>query len=94
MEVFDSSACSHKWIGYWYHARMELTETQYEHIAPLLPLQRGNMRVSKLHVINAILYVAELGCKWRECPVSVRAVAHHLHPDDSLVEERGPQLGV
>ena len=44
---------------------MELTKAQYERIAPLLPVQRGNVRVSNLHVLNAILYVAEHGCKWR-----------------------------
>ena len=43
---------------------MELTEAQYEQIAPLLPVQRGNVRVSNLKVLNAILYVAEHDCKW------------------------------
>ena len=47
---------------------MELTEAQYEHIAPLLPVQRGNVRISNRHVLNAILYVAEHGCKWRGLP--------------------------
>ena len=40
---------------------MELTEAQYERIAPLLPVQRGNVRVSNLQVLNAILYVAGHG---------------------------------
>ncbi len=47
---------------------MELTEAQYERIASLLPVQRGNVRVSNLQVLNAILYVAEHGCKWRGLP--------------------------
>ena len=47
---------------------MELTETQYEHIAPYLQMQRGNVRGSNLHVLNVILYVAEHGCKWRGVP--------------------------
>ena len=47
---------------------MELTEAYYEHIAPLLPVQRGNVRVSNLHGLNAILYVAEQGCTWRGFP--------------------------
>ncbi len=42
---------------------MELTEDQYERIAPLLPKQRGNVSLSNLQVLNAILYVAEHGCK-------------------------------
>ena len=47
---------------------MELTEAQYERIAPLLPVQRGTMRISNLQVLNAILYVTEHGCKWRGLP--------------------------
>ena len=45
--------------------RMELTEAQYERIAPYLPVQRGNVRVSNLQMLDVILYVAEHGCKWR-----------------------------
>ena len=47
---------------------MELTEDQYERIAPLLPVQRGNVSLSNLRVLNAILYVAQHGCKWRGLP--------------------------
>ena len=47
---------------------MEITEAQYERVAPHLPVQRGNVRVSNLQVLNAILYVAEHGCKWRGLP--------------------------
>ena len=47
---------------------MELTQEQYERIAPLLPKQRGNVSLSNLQVLNAILYVAEHGCKWRGLP--------------------------
>ena len=47
---------------------MEITKSQYERIAPLLPVQRGNVSVSNLDVLNAILYVAEHGCKWRGLP--------------------------
>lgn len=47
---------------------MELTEGQFERIAPLLPKQRGNVSLSNLQVLNAILYVAEHGCKWRGLP--------------------------
>jgi Putative transposase of IS4/5 family (DUF4096) len=41
---------------------------QYEVIRPLLPVQRGNVRIANLDVINAVLYVAENGCKWRALP--------------------------
>ena len=48
---------------------MEITEDQYARIAPYLPVQRGNVSLSNLQVLNAILYVAEHGCKWRGLPV-------------------------
>ncbi len=47
---------------------VELTQAQYENIAPLLPKQRGNVSISNLTVLNAILHVAEHGCKWRGLP--------------------------
>ena len=47
---------------------MQLTEEQYERIASLMPVQRGNVRFSNLQAINAIPYVAEHGCKWRGLP--------------------------
>ena len=47
---------------------MELTEEQYEMIAPYLPVQRGNVSITNLQVLNAILHVAEHGCKWRGLP--------------------------
>ena len=49
---------------------MELTEKQYEKIAKYLPRQRGNVSMSNLQVVNAILYVTENGCKWRALPES------------------------
>ena len=47
---------------------MELTQSQYELIAPHLPVRRGNVKIPNLEVLNAILYVAEHGCKWRGLP--------------------------
>ena len=47
---------------------MEITATQFSRIEPYLPRQRGNVSLSNLQVINAILYVAEHGCKWRGLP--------------------------
>ena len=49
-------------------ARMEITEAQYQQIEGCLPRQRGNVSLSNLQVLNAILYVAEHGCKWRGLP--------------------------
>lgn len=51
-----------------YTATMELTESPYQLIQPFLPRQRGNVSVSNHQVLNAILYVAEHGCKWRGLP--------------------------
>lgn len=47
---------------------MEITQEQYARIQDSLPVQRGNVRLTNLQVLNAILYVAEHGCKWRGLP--------------------------
>ncbi len=47
---------------------MEITEAQYLRIEPSLPRQRGNVSLSNLQLLNALLYVAEQGCKWRGLP--------------------------
>jgi transposase len=47
---------------------MEITEEQYVRIKDSLPVQRGNVSLTNLQVLNAILYVAEQGCKWRGLP--------------------------
>ena len=45
-----------------------LNENQYHLIKPDLPVQRGNVKISNLDIINAVLYTAENGCKWRSLP--------------------------
>ena len=47
---------------------MAITDAQYRQIAPCLPTPRGNVPLDNLHVLNAILYVAEQGGKWRGLP--------------------------
>ena len=47
---------------------MEITAEQFSRIEAFLPVQRGNVSLSNLQVVNAILYVAENGCKWRSLP--------------------------
>ena len=49
---------------------MQITQEQYEKIAKYLPVQRGNVSMTNLQLINAILYVTENGCKWRALPRS------------------------
>jgi transposase len=47
---------------------MEISQAQFEQIEHCLPTQRGNVSLSNLNVLNAVLYVAEHGCKWRGLP--------------------------
>ena len=47
---------------------MELTQEQFEQVSECLPKQRGNVKIENRQVLNAILYVAEQGCKWRGLP--------------------------
>ncbi|MEW8025162.1 MAG: IS5 family transposase [Candidatus Thiodiazotropha sp.] len=47
---------------------MKITSEEFNLIKELLPKQRGNVTISNLQVINAVLYVAEQGCKWRALP--------------------------
>jgi transposase len=47
---------------------MEISTEQFARIEPYLPRQRGNVSHENLNVINAILFVAENGCKWRALP--------------------------
>jgi transposase len=45
-----------------------LNENQYNLIKPYLPVQRGNVKIPNLTLINALLYIVENGCKWRALP--------------------------
>ena len=47
---------------------MEISEEQYARIQDSLPVQRGNVSLSNLQLLNAVLYVLEHGCKWRGLP--------------------------
>jgi transposase len=47
---------------------VEITADQFAQIEDCLPRQRGNVSLSNLQVLNAVLYVAENGCKWRGLP--------------------------
>ena len=49
---------------------MQVNESQYERIAHCFPKARGTLRYSNLEVLNAILYIAENGAKWRRLPES------------------------
>ena len=47
---------------------MELTDAQYERIAPMLPKPRGSLNIPHRQALNALLYVAKEGCTWRGLP--------------------------
>ena len=47
---------------------MELSDNQYAILSPLLPVQRGNVKIHNRQLLNALLYIAENSCKWRRLP--------------------------
>ena len=47
---------------------VEISKEQLSLIERSLPRQRGNVKVTNLQFLNAVLYVAEQGCKWRGLP--------------------------
>lgn len=47
---------------------MKITEEQYKKIEKYFPVQRGNVKIDNYTFINAVLYIAENGCKWRALP--------------------------
>jgi len=47
---------------------MEIDIGQYEKLKHILPVQRGNVTVENMTLINALLYMCENGCKWRRLP--------------------------
>ena len=50
---------------------MQITQEQYEKIAKYLPRQRGNVSMSNLQLINAILYVTETAANGGRCRKSM-----------------------
>jgi transposase len=47
---------------------MKITKSQFKRICDCFPVQRGNVSLTNLQILNAILFVAENGCKWRALP--------------------------
>ena len=48
----------------------QITKAHYDEISHDFPIHRGNVRWGNLLVLNAMLYVAENGGKWRSLPPS------------------------
>jgi transposase len=47
---------------------MELNLQQFKRVAPLLPKQRGHVKIENQTFLNALVYIGENGCKWRALP--------------------------
>lgn len=47
---------------------MTMAEGRFSRIQRCLPTQRGDVKISNLDVLNAILCVTQQGCKWRAIP--------------------------
>ena len=47
---------------------MEISEEQYQRVDHLFPVARSGVKLTNLEVLNAVLYLAEQGCKWRGWP--------------------------
>jgi transposase len=47
---------------------MTLTSDHLERISKYFPRQRGNVKIEHLTFLQALLYMAENGCKWRALP--------------------------
>jgi len=74
---------------------MEITEEQYARIKDSLPVQRGNVRLTNLQVFNAVLYIAEQGCKWRGLPLILLRFESHPREyvgSQGLISRLGPRV--
>ena len=47
---------------------MQLSDAQFERIAPYLPRPSGHTKVDQHEVLEALLYMAKEGCSWRTLP--------------------------
>ena len=47
---------------------MDLTDAQWERIAPLMPTPRGNCKLPTRQALNGWLFITSQGCSWRALP--------------------------
>jgi transposase len=47
---------------------MNISEATYREIERLLPVQRGNVKITNRRILEALIYICENGCKWRAVP--------------------------
>ena len=72
----------------------QITAEHCARIHPYLPVQRENVRIPNIIVINAILYVLENGCKWRALPecFGLDSTSVKVHPDGTSAQmKNGPK---
>ncbi|MDR2660350.1 MAG: transposase [Spirochaetaceae bacterium] len=47
---------------------MKLNQKQFKQVAPLLPKQRGHVKIDNLTFLNTFIYICENGREWRALP--------------------------
>jgi transposase len=47
---------------------MDLTDAQWERIAPLMPVPRDNCKLPTRQALNGWLFITRQGCAWRALP--------------------------
>jgi len=47
---------------------MAISKEEFSKIEHLLPIVRGNGKIDSFTTLNAMLFIAENGCKWRSLP--------------------------
>ena len=73
---------------------MQITQEQYEKIAKYLPRQRGNVSMSNLQLINAILYVTEKRLQMEGAAENLWKLAYDLCSHEQMEQERSAQPSV
>ncbi len=67
---------------------MEIREEQYARIKDSLPVQRGNVSLTNLQVAERDSLCGETGLQVAWASQAVRPLAHDLHADEPVGQER------
>jgi hypothetical protein len=73
---------------------MQITQEQYEKIAKYLPTQRGNVSMTNLQLINAILYVTENWLQVESIAGNLWEMAYNLCSHEQVEQEWSSQQGI
>ena len=77
-----------------YHPGMEITEAQYERIAPVLPVSARQRQTAELAGAQRDPVCRRAGLQVARAAAPLRQLAYRLHTDEPLVEEWGARPGV